>query len=298
MSLHDQSMASILSSSSGKSQMTTEMCLDPRSEFDIFEYQSREQSQEIIVCCKEVSLSFYHHLMRFVPQIKSLLWFSEASEVFNLNMLFTEGGKYDHPFPLPPPPVSLLRLSSHCRHVRPIKLSCDVIQNAVSVTLIMATLEPRVHEEEHSHTQPLSNATGRTLTGRELQGDLDDEEAADQAQFFHPAGAGGPSDEERSPTVPSHTPATPLSTSSNRSRASHHSSANSSKRKYDASSRSSFGEEFALTTANSSALLTPQKTGRPSPVSPVVGGSSSPGVAYLGGMSRLRKIIMDEEEEE
>jgi hypothetical protein len=54
MSLHDQSMASILSSTSGKSQMTTEMCLDPRTEFDLFEFQSREPSQEIIVCCKEV----------------------------------------------------------------------------------------------------------------------------------------------------------------------------------------------------------------------------------------------------
>jgi hypothetical protein len=116
MSLHDQSMASILSSSSGKSQMTTEMCLDPRSEFDIFEYQSREQSQEIIVCCKEVSLSFYHHLMRFVPQIKSLLWFSEASEVFNLNMLFTEGGKYDHPSPSLPSLPSLLSPYFVCPH--------------------------------------------------------------------------------------------------------------------------------------------------------------------------------------
>lgn len=54
MSLHDQSVASILNSTSGKSQMTTEMCLDPRSEFDLFEYRSRIDSQEIIVCCKEV----------------------------------------------------------------------------------------------------------------------------------------------------------------------------------------------------------------------------------------------------
>lgn len=78
MSLHDSSMASMLSSSSGKSQMTTEMCLDPRNEFDQFEYRGRDNSQEIILCCKEV---------------KSLLWLSEASEIPSLNMYFTQGGR-------------------------------------------------------------------------------------------------------------------------------------------------------------------------------------------------------------
>jgi hypothetical protein len=49
--LHDQPMAS---ATSAKAQMTTEMCLDPRSEFDIFQYQHPDPAQEIIVCCKEV----------------------------------------------------------------------------------------------------------------------------------------------------------------------------------------------------------------------------------------------------
>ena len=48
-------MSSILSSTSGKSQMTTEMCLDPRNEFEYFDYRgNRDIPQELIVCCKEV----------------------------------------------------------------------------------------------------------------------------------------------------------------------------------------------------------------------------------------------------
>ena len=153
----------------------------------------------------------------------------------------------------------------------------------------MATLEPQVNANEDSQTQPLSNDTGRTLTGRELQGELDDEEEGGIATVQLPDETGGPSDEERTLTVSSRTPVTPLSTISSRSRTSQISTS-SSKRKYVASS---FGDDIAIASTNG--LLTPQKTGRPSPASP---GATSPGVAYLGGMSRLRKIILDEEEEE
>jgi hypothetical protein len=53
-SLHDQPMALLASATSAKAQMTTEMCLDPRSEFDLFQYHHADPALEIIVCCKEV----------------------------------------------------------------------------------------------------------------------------------------------------------------------------------------------------------------------------------------------------
>jgi hypothetical protein len=185
---------------------------------------------------------------------------------------------------------------------RPIKFGCEILGNDVVVTLIMATLEPSRSNStmEETQTQALSNGTGQTMRGRELRNELDEEEEEDEMSSVTRSvsvreivGQGDGTDEERTPSSYRRSPVTtPLSTSSTRSRAS---GGSASKRKFGSQSPSP-----SVNRLPPNALLTPKRGGRHAPsvsVSPVSGGTSSPSVPYLGGMSRLRKIIMDEEEE-
>lgn len=168
--------------------------------------------------------------------------------------------------------------------IRPIKFNCEIIPHSVVVTLIMATLEPRPSVPD-SQTQPLTNGTGRTISGRELQAELDEEEGR-----ITPMREADESD-EGTQSIAGHTPATP-STSTPRSRTSNTSSI---KRKYPSNQSSEEEEEGMILQQHE--LVTPQKSHRTSSTSPGGNGSNSPGIAYLGGMTRLRKIIMDEEDD-
>lgn len=167
-------------------------------------------------------------------------------------------------------------------------MNCEVISHAVVVTLIMATLEPFASTDD-SQTQPLTNGTSRTITGRELQAELDEENGG-----ITPLHEGDGSDEATPSIAAAHTPASPFSTSTSRSRASNSSS---TKRKYI--SHQVFEEEEESMMLQQHEIITPKKSHRTSSTSPAAGGSGnhSPGIAYLSGMTRLRKIIMDEEED-
>ena len=41
----------------GRAHMSSEMCIDPSSEFDVYDFKM-SVSQEIVVCCKEVSFDY------------------------------------------------------------------------------------------------------------------------------------------------------------------------------------------------------------------------------------------------